>query len=101
MLSRKLSDVMKRNKRTFYDIYADILTYVSIRPGCRLSYIARYANLPLDRAKTILHYLAKANLISMKDSEGTTLFYVTQKGFEYLELYKRIRILLYPIMFSK
>ena len=85
-------------RRTVYDIYADVLRYVAIRPGCRISYIARYSNLPLDRANRVLMDMVKANLIRLEYKRGVKTYTVTERGYEYLELYKRLKRLLSPIL---
>jgi len=81
-------------RRSIYDIYAEILEYLSRIGESKITRIARYANLPLDRANRILNQMVELRLLRMKTSKGRRSYGITQKGYEYLEYYRRLKRLL-------
>ncbi len=78
-------------RRTFYDVYADILNFLTRAGSSRITQIARYSNLPVDRAKKILKEMAEKGLIKEYSEEGRVTYTVTAKGYMYLELYGRLK----------
>jgi len=77
-------------KRSVYDIYADILGYLSVTGRSRITRIARFANLPLDRAKKVLDRMVMCGLLRVE--RGDAIYYrITRRGYEYIEIYKRLR----------
>ncbi len=80
-------------KRTKYDIYADILTYLAIVGEERITKIARFANLPLDRARIILEMMCSNGLIRKIFKDNYCFYRISRRGYEYIALYKRLRLL--------
>jgi len=80
-------------KRTIYDIYADILIFLSVVGNARITRIARFANLPVDRAKNILIKMYSIGLLRKREEKGAIFYYMTRRGYEYLSLYKRLKLL--------
>jgi predicted transcriptional regulator len=77
-------------KRTRYDIYAELLRVIYIWGECPLTRAARSTNMPVDRAKESITELVERGLLEDEDDEGMTVFKVTVRGHQYLELYKRL-----------
>ena len=80
-------------RRCRYDIYASILAYVAAAGRARVTEIARFSNLPLNRAKRYLREMAELGLIREYSSERGRFYAATERGFEYTALYRRIRAL--------
>jgi len=80
-------------KRTIYDIYADVLIFLSVVGSARITRIARFANLPVDRAKNILIKMYSIGLLRKREEKGAIFYYMTRRGYEYLSLYKRLKLL--------
>jgi len=78
----------RRNK---YEIYSELLDTVARKHSCRLTRASYGANLPVDRAKTMLTFLASRGFISESKVEGSTIFTITKRGLEYLETFKNMR----------
>ena len=49
------------DRRTKYDIYADLLKTVMKRSSCGVTRASYGANLPIDRAKKFLEFLKNVN----------------------------------------
>ncbi len=77
-------------KRTRYDIYAELLRVVYIWGYCPLTRAARSTNMPVDRAKESISELCGRGLLEEDDDEGKRVYKVTVRGHQYLELYKRL-----------
>jgi len=77
-------------KRTRYDIYAELLRVVYIWGYCPLTRAARSTNMPVDRAKESIGELCGRGLLEEDDDEGMRVYKVTVRGHQYLELYKRL-----------
>jgi len=75
---------MKR--RTKYDIYADLLKTVMKRT--RASY---GANLPIDRAKKSLEFLASRGFVREEAIDDSARYRITKRGIDYLEVFGRMR----------
>jgi predicted transcriptional regulator len=90
-------------KRERLDIYADILEVLKRQPeGVLITRISYGAGLPLDRIKPMLTALTHCELVAVH-AKGYPLqssfvqrrfYYVTRKGLEFLEAYRRIHSLL-------
>ncbi|MCW4055806.1 MAG: hypothetical protein NWE82_03365, partial [Candidatus Bathyarchaeota archaeon] len=78
----------RRNK---YDIYSELLDTVARKHSCRLTRASYGANLPVDRAKTMLTFLASRGFISENKVAGSTIYTITKRGLEYLETFKNMR----------
>ena len=92
MLSFKRPTMPKRDeyRRTRYDIYAEILRVIYIYGYCPLTRAARSTNMPVDRAKESITELMDRGLLEDEDDEGMTVYKITVRGHQYLELYKRM-----------
>lgn len=77
-------------RRSKYEILNEILNIIYFQSDLPLTRIARAANLPVDRAKPILQFLQKRNLIFEDEDEGLIIYRITPSGVEFLELFKRI-----------
>lgn len=77
-------------KRTRYDIYAELLRVIYIWGFCPLTRAARSTNMPVDRAKESITELVGRGLLEEDDDDGMRVYKVTVRGHQYLELYKRM-----------
>lgn len=56
--------------------------------------MAAHANLPLDRARLLLGEMEFYGLVeSITGKDGDRFYRVSRRGYEYLELWRRIRVL--------
>lgn len=78
----------RRNK---YEIYSELLDTVARRRSCRLTRASYGANLPVDRAKAMLVFLASRGFVSENKVAGSTLYTITKRGLEYLETFRNMR----------
>jgi len=78
-------------KRNCYDIYADVLSFLTRVREARITRVARYSNLPVDRARKVLEEMAAAGLIAAEPRGGYVAYRATARGYEYLQLYRRLR----------
>jgi predicted transcriptional regulator/KaiC/GvpD/RAD55 family RecA-like ATPase len=78
----------RRNK---YEIYSELLDTVARKHSCRLTRASYGANLPVDRAKVMLTFLASRGFISESKVAGSTIYTITKRGLEYLETFKNMR----------
>jgi predicted transcriptional regulator/KaiC/GvpD/RAD55 family RecA-like ATPase len=78
----------RRNK---YDIYSELLDTVARKHSCRLTRASYGANLPVDRAKTMLTFLASRGFVSENKVADSTIYTITKRGLEYLETFKNMR----------
>lgn len=90
-------------KRARLDIYRDILEVLKRQPeGVLITRLSYGAGLPLDRIKPMLDGLAHCELVVVRvkgDPLQSSLvqrrfYYVTRKGLEFLEAYRKIQDLL-------
>jgi len=81
-------------KRCRHDIIADILEFVASSGRARLSYIARYSNLPMDRAKRMAEALVAINFLEKIEYKRRVFYRVKKEGYVYLAHYREIRRLL-------
>ncbi|UCE43730.1 MAG: hypothetical protein JSV57_05095 [Candidatus Bathyarchaeota archaeon] len=83
---------MKRgDRRTKYDIYADLLKTVMKRGSCGVTRASYGANLPIDRAKKFLKFLAFRGFAREETVDGSPRYRITKRGIEYLEVFRRMR----------
>jgi predicted transcriptional regulator len=71
-----------------------MLSIIYFRPDLPLTRISRAANLPVDRAKPILEFLQARQLILEDEDEHLTVYRITPRGVEFIELFKRLLKLL-------
>lgn len=77
-----------QQKRTKYDIYADIIGIMTRSDVCSLTRISYGANVPFKRAKKDLSFLASHGFIKEVDIEGSKRYEVTKWGVKYYEAYR-------------
>lgn len=78
-------------RRTRYEIYADLLDIVSRKGSCRLTRASYGANLPVDRAKKSLAFLASRGFVKEENIDDSKIYKITKRGLEYLETFKHMR----------
>ena len=78
-------------RRTKYDIYADIIEIIARKGLCSLTRVSYGANMPVDRAKKELNFLIAHGFISEVLMEDSKKYRATKWGLEYLETFKRMR----------
>ena len=88
---------MKR-KRTIYDIIADILEFVVAGGEARISYISRYANLPIDRANSLVEEMVRAGLLKLAEYENHRIYKPSKNSYKYLAHYRELKKLLATII---
>ena len=79
------------DRRTKYEIYADLLRTIAKRRQCTLTRASYGANLPVDRAKRVLKFLASKGFAKEDNSDDSKTYKITKRGIEYLETFKRMR----------
>lgn len=78
-------------RRTRYEIYADLLDIVARRGYCRVTRASYGANLPVDRAKKSLGFLASRGFLKEEDRDDSKIYKITKRGLEYLESFKQMK----------
>ncbi len=79
------------SRRTRYEIYADLLNIVAKRGACKLTRASYGANLPIDRAKKSLIFLASRGFVKAETVDDSRVYKITKRGLEYLETFKQMR----------
>lgn len=81
-------------RRCHHKIVADVLAYLSAAGRAKLTWVAAYANLPLDRARLLLGEMEHYGLVESFEGEGGSRYYrVTGRGRKYLALWRRLQTL--------
>jgi len=83
--------LLSEERRTKYDIYADVIEIIAKKGLCSLTRISYGANMPVDRTKKILNFLASRGFVREITVEDSKKYRVAKWGLEYLETYKRMR----------
>jgi predicted transcriptional regulator len=78
-------------RRTKYDIYADVIGIITKKGLCSLTRISYGANMPVDRAKKILNFLVLHGFVREIIVGDSKKYRATKWGLEYLETFKRMR----------
>ena len=78
-------------RRTKYEIYADLLWIVMKRKSCPITRASYGANLPVDRTKKFLHFLASRGFIKEERIDSSMRYSITKRGLEYLETFRKMR----------
>jgi len=78
------------DRRTKYDIYADLLKTVMKRGSCGVTRASYGANLPIDRAKKFLKLLASRGFVR-EVVEDPSRYRITKRGIEYLEVFRKMK----------
>ena len=83
-----LSDERRRTK---YDIYADVIEIIARKGVCSLTRVSYGANMPVDRTKKVLSFLASHGFVREIPVDDSKKYGATKWGLEYLETFKRMR----------
>lgn len=78
-------------RRTRYDIYSDILDTIRRKGVSGITRISYGANLPVDRAKNTVAFLAERGLVKEEDYGGTQGYRITTRGGEFLQALKTVK----------
>jgi predicted transcriptional regulator len=78
-------------RRTKYDIYANIIEIIAMKGLCSLTRISYGANMPVDRTKKILNFLVYHGFVHEVIVNDSKKYRATKWGLEYLETFKRMR----------
>lgn len=78
-------------RRTKYDIYANVIEIIAKKGLCSLTRISYGANMPVDRTKKILNFLVSHGFVREVTVNDSKKYRATKWGVEYLETFKRIR----------
>jgi len=81
----------RSDRRTKYEIYADLLRTIAKRQQCTLTRASYGANLPVDRAKKSLQFLAMKGFAKEENVGDYKVYKITKRGMEYLETFKQMR----------
>jgi predicted transcriptional regulator len=68
-----------------------LLDIVARRGNCRLTRASYGANLPVDRAKKSLTFLASRGFVKEERIDDSKIYKITKRGLEYLETFKQMR----------
>jgi len=79
------------DRRTKYEIYADILEMVARKGLCSVTRASYGANLPVDRAKKFLTFLAEKGFVREEKIGDSKKYKITKRGLQYLETFKQMR----------
>jgi predicted transcriptional regulator len=83
--------VQALDRRTKYEIYSELLEVVMKRGSCPVTRASYGANLPVDRAKKFLRFLASRGFVKEEIVDDSTRYKITIRGLEYLEAFKKMR----------
>jgi len=78
-------------RRTKYDIYANVIEMIARKGLCSLTRISYGANMPVDRTKKILNFLISHGFVREIIVNDLKKYRATKWGLEYLETFKRMR----------
>jgi predicted transcriptional regulator len=81
---------MKR--RTRYDIYKDTLETIRRKGVSAITRISYGANLPVDRAKEVVGFLASRGLVKEEEYGNTRGFRITARGGEFLQALQIVKM---------
>ena len=81
---------MKR--RTRYDIYKDTLETIRRKGVSAITRISYGANLPVDRAKEVVSFLASRGLVKEEEYGSTRGFRITARGGEFLQALQIVKM---------
>lgn len=83
---------MKR--RTRYDIYMDTLETIRRKGVSAITRISYGANLPVDRAKDVVSFLARRGLVKEEDYDSTRGYRITARGGQFLQALQTVKMYL-------
>jgi len=61
------------------------------RKSCPITRASYGANLPVDRAKKFLRFLASRGFVKEERGDGSMRYKITKRGLEYLETFRKMR----------
>lgn len=79
------------DRRTKYEIYSELLEIVVKRGSCPVTRASYGANLPVDRAKKFLNFLASRGFVKQEIVDDSIRYRITKRGLEYLDAYRKMR----------
>ena len=79
------------DRRARYEIYAELVNIVARRGTCGVTRASYGANLPVDRAKKALAFLASRGFVKEENVSDSMVYRITNRGSEYLETFKQMR----------
>ena len=82
---------MSSKRRVKYDIYANVIEIIAKKGICSLTRISYGANMPVDRTKKVLEFLASRGFVKEIMVGDSKKYAATKRGMEFLEAYKRMR----------
>ena len=78
-------------RRTKYDLYADVIEIIAKKDLCSLTRVSYGANMPVDRTKKILAFLVARGFVRELMVNDSKKYRATRWGLEFLETFKRMR----------
>jgi predicted transcriptional regulator len=78
-------------RRTRYEIFADLLEIVMKRGSCAVTRASYGANLPVDRTKKFLNFLASRGFVKEELVDESRRYRITKRGLEYLETFQKMQ----------
>ncbi len=89
--ARRSKCLPEEQRRTKYDIYADIIEIIARKGLCSLTRVSYGANMPVDRTKKEISFLIAHGFITEVTMEDSRKYRATKWGLEYLETFKHMR----------
>ncbi|MEM0031150.1 MAG: winged helix-turn-helix domain-containing protein [Desulfurococcaceae archaeon] len=84
---------MSKKRRELLEVYYDVLKELRRNP-MRITYLMRKCNIDTRMAKQVIGALMSKGLIVSKNEKKYKLYYITEKGARFLELYESLQELL-------
>ena len=78
-------------RRTRYEIYADLLEVIRRRGSSPITRASYGANLPVDRTKKFLRFLASRGFVKEEFVKDSKRYRITKRGLEYLQVFRQMR----------
>ena len=82
---------LSSKRRVKYDIYANVIEVIAKKGVCSLTRFSYGANMPVDRTKKVLEFLASRGFVKEIMVGDRKKYAATKRGMEFLEAYKRMR----------
>src|SRR4030042_5840307 len=86
--ARRKKSLSDEQRRTKYDIYADIIEIIARKGLCSLTRVSYGANMPVDRTKKEISFLIAHGFITEVTLEDSKKYRATKWGLENLETFK-------------
>lgn len=78
-------------RRTRYDIYLEVLDTIRRRGVSGITRISYGANLPVDRAKTVVEFLIERGLVREEEYGGMKGYLLTARGGAFQQALKTVK----------